>query len=121
MFTYLVHVNQLEFYGFHGVSDEEQKLGHRYLVDFTGTVSGNCLASDDVADTVDYGAVAQHILEVGASTQCRTVEHLGHLIISRLLGAFASLEEIELTIMKPYPPANFIAAEVGVTLHAVRE
>src|ERR1700722_14056543 len=71
-----VFVKGLEFYGYHGVSPEEQAVGHRYRANITLHVEGKSDETDDIVDTVDYGAVADLSLRIASAKQYQTVERL---------------------------------------------
>ena len=72
-----IFVDQIEFYGFHGASDEEQKVGHRYVVDlemtFDTTVAG---LSDNLTDTINYFEASKLLVEIGTTKQYRLLEAL---------------------------------------------
>jgi dihydroneopterin aldolase len=114
-----VLVNGLEFYGFHGVSDEEQAIGHRYIVDIRVRVAGP--VADDLAHTVDYSTLAKIMLETGAKNKFRTVEAMGDVFCQAVLQFLPNVFEVELTLLKPLPPAAFIAASTGVRMVMTRE
>ena len=55
----------LRGYGRHGVLESERRLGQSFLVDVDLELdTREAAASDDVADTVDYGVVARSVLDV---------------------------------------------------------
>lgn len=114
-----VIVNGLEFYGFHGVSDEEQSVGHRYCADIRVRVNGPIL--DDITRTVDYTVLAKIMLETGAKNKFRTVEAMGAVFCKAVLEFLPLAVEVELTLLKPLPPAAFIAAATGVRMVMTRE
>ncbi|MDR3690663.1 MAG: dihydroneopterin aldolase [Fimbriimonas sp.] len=110
----------LEFYGYHGVSDEEQKIGHRYRIDIELTVDGTADRTDRVEDTVDYGEVGKLLSSVGSTTQFRTVERLASVMADRLLDSYPSISTVSIRLAKLLPPAPVIAEEAGVKLTVSR-
>ena len=112
-----VHVRDLEVYGYHGVPDAEQEIGHRLRIQIRMELN-SCPAThtDSVQDTIDYGSVAKLVTDIATSTQYRTLERLGSTILDRLFREFERLESLELEIEKPMPPAPVMAAAVGVRL-----
>ena len=117
-----VIIQGLEFYAFHGASDEEQKIGHRYRVDIRlKTDLSKAGKSDNLEDTIDYGKVATRIVEISTEKQFRLLEALTESIVSKLFAEFPSLEEIELKIQKIAPPVNIIADSVGVEITRIRK
>ena len=113
---YTVLVRGLEFYAFHGVSNEEQTIGHRYRVDLELEVDGRADQSDDVSDSVDYGAVATRVVAIGRESRHRTVERVARLIAEELLLDHPRIAQVTMTLVKRLPPAAVIAEEAGVRL-----
>src|ERR1044071_4336762 len=115
--TDAILINGLEFYAFHGASDEEQTVGHRYLVDVRLTVDTRPAGqSDRLHDTVSYARVAKRIVEVGTQTQYRLLEALAAHIVTVLFAEFALVEAIQLRVQKLAPPMNSIVSSVGVEI-----
>ena len=110
-------IKGLEFYAFHGASDAEQTVGHRYLVDARLTVDTRPAGqSDRLQDTVSYALVAQRIVEVGTRTQYRLLEALAAHIVTVIFEEFPLVEQIWLCVQKLAPPMNSIVASVGVEI-----
>ena len=113
-------IEKLEFYGYHGASEEEQAIGHRYAADVElGFDTAPAGRSDALWDTVNYAAVAQRILEIGTSRQFRLLEALAAALVEAILAEFP-VESVRLTVRKPHPPLPAIAASVGVTIERRR-
>ncbi len=111
---YDVFVEGLEFYAHHGVTDEEQAIGHRYLADISVSVEGKAQDSDQIGDTVDYAALAALMLSVSASTRYRTVEAFANHYCQEVLVTMPLVNTVEVKLMKPLPPAAMIAKATGV-------
>lgn len=117
-----VNVEGLEFYAFHGVSDEEQRIGHRYRLDVSVHLSGIADPDlDDVANTVDYGALAEFLVGIGSATQFRTVEALAWTMAARLFQEFPVVEALDIALAKIAPPMPVIAEAAGVRLEVARD
>jgi dihydroneopterin aldolase len=107
----------IQFYGYHGVPDAEQETGHRYEVDLVLEVDiAAAAAADDVALTVDYGAVAREILELGTQRRFRLIETLAVTILGRLLESQPRVEAATVCVKKRLPPipgvVEYAAVEV---------
>jgi dihydroneopterin aldolase len=113
-------VTGLEFYGYHGVPPEERVVGHRYLVDLDLDVKSSAEITDDVADTVDYAAAAQIVIDVAMSNQFKTVERLAFVIAETLLARLSRIERVNIRLAKRLPPAPIIAEELGIELELSR-
>lgn len=120
MAHYTVFVDDLEFYGFHGASREEQKIGHRYIASVQAEVEGEATETDRVEDTVDYGKLAEVVVELGTGPSFTTVERLACQVAERLLSDFSGIEEVEVSIAKMAPPMPVIAATAGVVFRLSR-
>ena len=113
----VILIEGLEFYGFHGVPDAEQTVGHRYVVDAQmGVDTRRAAHSDDVADTVNYAQVASTLLEIGAASQFRLLERLAAQMAAAVFARFAPVQSITLRVRKVLPPMNAIVAAVGVEI-----
>jgi dihydroneopterin aldolase len=113
-------VTGLEFYAHHGVPSEERAIGHRYILDLELDVDSRAEITDDVADTVDYAAVAQVALDIATGNQFKTVERLAHVIAEALLSKFSKLDRVNVRLAKRLPPAPIIAEELGVEIEMGR-
>lgn len=110
-----VHVRGLECYAYHGVPDEEQVIGHRYLIDIEAEVAETACVNDQISGTVNYVDLAQAALVV-MKEQNRTVEHVASRVADAVLSLDQRIDAVTVKIEKPLPPAPIIAAAVGVTL-----
>src|SRR5439155_24470934 len=111
-----VFVEAIEFYGYHGLFDEEQTVGHRYVVDVElSTNTRKAGASDNLADTIDYAAVARRIVAIGTTEKHRLIEAIAERIATVILEEFAA-ESVRIRLKKISPPFNIIAKSVGVEI-----
>lgn len=118
MFT--VFVRGIEFYGFHGVPAEERVVGHRYQVDVELQVEGSADRSDHISETVDYGAIAQLVTQIGTTESVHTVERLARIMGDRILADFPLVASLWISVAKPMPPAPVIADLAGVEMEMHR-
>lgn len=116
----IIFVTGLEFYGFHGVPAEERVVGHRYQVDLELTLRTRATLTDDVADSVDYGDVAQQVVRYGQETQFLTVERLGQGLIDLLLDRYSRVDGVWIKVAKLLPPAPVIASAAGIQMYRRR-
>jgi dihydroneopterin aldolase len=109
-----IFVEAIEFYGYHGASDEEQVVGHRYAVDVALEVdTRRAGGSDCLADTVNYATVARRVVEIGTGERCRLIEALAERLADAILREFG-VGAVRVRVRKLHPPMNVIAARVGV-------
>ena len=110
-------INGLEFYGYHGASDQEQTVGHRYLVDARLGVDTRIAGeSDRLTDTVSYSRVAKRIIEIGTKEQFRLLEALSARLAKMVFEEFPAIDCLTLRVQKICPPMNAIVATVGVEI-----
>ena len=57
--------------------------------------------SDDVAHTIDYGAVYQHVVAVVENTPCKLLEHLASRIAAELIEDFPASDSVLVRVGKP--------------------
>ena len=94
----------LQFFGYHGVNPEEQKLGQRFQVDLTLWADlRRAAASDDLADTISYAEVYETARGVMEGAPSRLLEHAAGRIGAALLRD-ARVERVRVRILKLNPP-----------------
>ena len=119
--TDTILINGLEFYAYHGASDQEQTVGHRYRVDARLSVDIRAAAaSDRLNDTVSYSRVAKRLVEVGTGEQFRLLEALSQRMADTIFAEFSSVQALALRVMKLCPPMNAIVESVGVEIERQR-
>ena len=114
-------INGLEFYAYHGASDQEQTVGHRYRVDARLTVDISAASvSDRLSDTVSYARVAKRLVEIGTGEQFRLLEALSQRMADTVFAEFAPVQALTLRVQKLCPPMNAIVESVGVEIERQR-
>ena len=109
-----VEVRGLSLYTRHGVTEAEQEVGQRLVLDIRLEV-GDCDATitDQVEDTVDYAAVCNTVSLVAQQRSYKTLERLCSAVADRLLSDF-SADEVWIKAAKPEPPIPLPVDEVSV-------
>lgn len=106
----------LRVHGRHGVLATEREQGQDFVVDAVLTIDTRAAAaSDDLADTVDYAAVAQALAQVVAGEPVDLIETLAERLAAACL-AFAPVQGVALTVHKPAAPIPLTFADVSVTI-----
>ena len=118
---YQVFLHGLEVYGYHGVSDEEQAVGHRYVADLTLDVNGKADRTDRIADTVSYADLADLVAEQIGKSKCRTVEKLASKVCDAVLKAFPAVQGVNICLAKRLPPLPHVAEVAGVEITMTRK
>lgn len=110
--------NQLQFYGYHGVYSEENKLGQRFYVDLVLHLDlSQAGKSDNINDTVDYADIYKMVKNIVENECHRLIETLAERIAYTILASFGKVEEVVVRITKPDPPIpghfNSVAVEIA--------
>lgn len=105
-----------QFFGHHGVSDEERQTGGRYVVDVE-LVRDQAVAaaSDNLADTISYADVYRVAREIVEGKSFRLVESLADAIAQELLARFA-VDQVMVRVKKSPPPIDGIVEYAGVEI-----
>lgn len=112
-----ISIRGLEAFGRHGVLDAERELGQRFVVDVDLELSRLAsVRSDDLADTVDYAALADAVAAIVAGPPVRLLERLAGLIAERAL-AEPGARAVTVSVRKPHVAIPHTLAETVVTLH----
>lgn len=115
-----VYLHNLEFYAHHGVPDEEQAVGHRYVVNAEFDLEAMAGQTDAITETLDYSEAAALIVSVGRREQVRTIERLATLLTDALFHRFPEIIELRLDLAKRLPPADLMIEEAGVRIRRRR-
>jgi dihydroneopterin aldolase len=106
--------------GFHGVFDFERQQGQEFVVDLVLHVDTRAAAaSDDLADTVDYGGIAQAVHDVVAGEPVDLIETLAARVADACLAA-AGVDAVDVAVHKPQAPIQLPFADVVVRVHRRR-
>ncbi|BCB01950.1 dihydroneopterin aldolase [Bacillus sp. KH172YL63] len=98
-------LNEMEFYGYHGVFQEENKLGQRFRVSVALHLdlkkSGQ---SDQLEDSVNYAEIYTITKAVVEGEPKNLVEAVAEDIASAILDTFQVVQSCTITLIKPDPP-----------------
>ncbi|MHC1558675.1 dihydroneopterin aldolase [Actinomycetospora sp. C-140] len=106
--------------GHHGVFDHERRDGQDFVLDLVLELDlAPAGASDDLADTVDYGALADTAAAVVAGPPRRLIEAVAAEVAVRVL-ADARVAAVEVTLHKPQAPIAVPFDDVAVVVRRER-
>jgi dihydroneopterin aldolase len=112
--TVSIDVTGLSVYTHHGVSAAEREVGQRLVID-VGFELDRCDATvtDELEDTVDYGAVCEQVWLAAQKTSYKTLERLCNAIADHLIAHFG-VDSVMVRATKPEPPIPLPVGEVAV-------
>ncbi len=101
-----IRIEKLQVYAHHGVFPEEAKLGQRFTVSAVlCTDIRRPGLSDDLANTIDYGAVCREIVSFMTENRFQLIEACCEQLAERLLLTWPDvLNQVDLEIQKPWAP-----------------
>ena len=111
-----INLTGVTAFGHHGVFDFERQQGQQFVVDVSCDIDLSSAAStDDLDDTIDYGALAQAIAADVGRDPLNLIEALADRIALTCLRHDA-VQCVEVTVHKPQAPMPVDVADVAVTL-----
>lgn len=109
-----IELRGLTVRGNHGVFDFEKREGQDFVVDVTlHTSVSRAAASDDIADTVHYGELAEDVAHIVEDNTFDLIETLASRIAEHCLDL---AEHVEVVVHKPGAPIQRSFSDVSVTV-----
>jgi dihydroneopterin aldolase len=102
--------------GYHGVYDFERAQGQDFVVDVTLALDlSRAAVTDDVADTVHYGELADRLVAVVTGEPVNLLETLAARLLDVCL-ADPRVAEATVTVHKPQAPVRHAFGDISVTM-----
>lgn len=103
--------------GYHGVFDHEKRDGQPFSVDVVlHTDISRAALSDNVADTVDYGAVSELVVAQIQAGPWDLIEKLSVQIAEAILAAYRTVVLVDVTVHKPQAPISVPFQDVSISV-----
>jgi len=116
-----IEIRDLRVVGVHGVLPEERQRAQPFSVDIVAWLdTAAAQRSDALADTVDYGALAQAAAEVVGQRSYQLLEALAGRLADALLITDGRLEAVEVTVRKLRPPLPLDVGSTGIRVRRAR-
>ncbi|MFQ3546665.1 dihydroneopterin aldolase [Halobacillus rhizosphaerae] len=116
-----IYLNQMQFWGYHGLFPEENKLGQRFNVDLELELDLHpAAATDDMTKSIDYGAVYEVTRAVVEGEAKKLVETVAQSLADKLLKQFERLDACRVKVTKPDPPIPGHYQSVAIDIHRSR-
>ncbi|MFI6364833.1 dihydroneopterin aldolase [Nocardia sp. NPDC050630] len=109
-----IELRGLRAYGYHGCFDYERRDGQEFLVDLTvWTDFAAAAATDDLANTIDYGALAERAVRIIQGQPRNLIEKVVAEIADDVM-TDARIQSVEVVVHKPAAPIPHTFADVRV-------
>ncbi|WP_127818931.1 dihydroneopterin aldolase [Microbacterium sp. CPCC 204701] len=110
----------LRVFGRHGVYEQERRVGQDFVIDLVLRLDTRAAAaSDDVADTVHYGELAEQVAQIVGGDPVDLLETLADRVARHVL-ADDRVGSVRVTVHKPDAPIPLAFADVAVTIERGR-
>lgn len=110
-------ISGLEVFARHGVFPEEKRDGQIFVLDIELSVDLRPAGqSDDLARTVDYGAVCRVAHEAMTEKSFALIEAAAEAVCRAILVEFPRAEEVTLRLSKPGAPVPFVISHAAVEI-----
>ncbi len=111
-----IELTGLAVFAHHGVFEHERVHGQEFIVDLVVEFDTRAAsATDDVANTVDYGALALTVAAEVRRDPVNLLETVAERVASTIL-TDTRIDAVEVTIHKPQAPIETAFADVSVTI-----
>jgi dihydroneopterin aldolase len=100
-----IQFNGMQFYAYHGVFPEENKLGQTYYVDLEVYADLHKAGhTDHLEDTINYADLYQIVKVIMEEERYKLIEAVAEKIASVALDRIKEIQEIIVKVTKPNPP-----------------
>jgi dihydroneopterin aldolase len=106
----IIRIKNATFYGYHGVSSEEQNVGGKFEADVDiYTDFSAAAAEDNLKKTVDYYEVYSFLSKLAISQKYYLIEALATEIADELLNKYSTISKVAVRVRKNNPPLGGVA------------
>ena len=100
-------IRDMEFFGYHGVLEEEKGLGQKFLISVNIMLDASKAIKEDKCEyTVDYGMVCKRISEIVSKERYDLIEALAGRIAEVIILEFAPVKNVIVEVKKPWAPVK---------------
>jgi dihydroneopterin aldolase len=115
-----IELRGLTVRGHHGVFEHERRDGQEFVVDITVWIDlDRAAASDDLTDTLDYGALAARMADIVGGPARNLIETVAAEIADDVMGD-ERVHAVEVVVHKPQAPILLALNDVAVTIRRSR-
>ena len=118
----VLFIDNLEVFANHGLFEEENKLGQKFIFDIECELNyKKAMFSDEMTDSISYADIAEVVVETATTNTFKLLERLAGEILKNIFTEFYQIENIKLKINKPGAPIKYHFEKCGVEVKVSRE
>ncbi|CAN6459838.1 unnamed protein product [Victoria cruziana] len=111
----------LTFHGFHGVLEEEKKLGQKFLVDIDAYMELQKAGdTDNLADSVSYADIYNLAREVVEGPSFNLLESVATKIVKDIFASYQQISAVRVRVAKPHVAVKGPVEYLGVEIYRSR-
>lgn len=115
-----IRLHDMRFYAYHGVMEQERRVGGDYVVSLSVDVDLSVpVVSDSVEDTLNYAALYD-VVAREMKTPSQLLEHVAGRIGQGVLDAFPQVTSLSVEVRKVNPPMGADCQGASVELEISR-
>ena len=118
----VLFIDNLEVFANHGLFEEENKLGQKFIFDIKCELNyKKAMFSDEMTDSISYADIAEVVVKTATTNTFNLLERLAGEILKNIFTEFPQIENINLKINKPGAPIKYHFEKCGVEVKLSRE
>jgi 7,8-dihydroneopterin aldolase/epimerase/oxygenase len=112
----LIHIENMEFYSFHGHFKEERIVGNKFLVDVTIETDMDLPSKSDILkDAVNYQKVYE-LIKQQMELKSHLLEHIAGRILNAIYAEMEGIIKATVKVSKMNPPMGGKIGSVSIVL-----
>ena len=116
-----IQIAGLQTFGYHGLFEEERRLGQKFTFDIDAILDPAPTHRDDsLHASIRYDAIVDAAVNLAGAMKYQTLEALGEAIAIGLLRRFALIDTICVGVSKFSPPIPHTLSKVGIAVRLTR-
>lgn len=101
-----IEIERLQIYAYHGVMEQETKVGNKFEVSIKIAYPfEKAMETDDLSETASYATICD-IIKREMAIPSKLIEHVAGRIKNAILAEFPKVSGLSLKIKKVNPPIN---------------
>ena len=115
-----ISLDDMRFYAYHGVMEQERRVGGEYSVSLTVEADlTDAARTDDVADTINYAELYE-LVKREMAIPSKLLEHVAARIGQRAIEAYERITAVTVKVTKLNPPMGGDSKGASVELKLTR-